>query len=135
MDNKSISNWIRQARYRANKKQIHSDLEIIDVQEIVQLFDGRCALCDESKACWGNTADSLDHAFSLSNEAPNVPANVIPVCKQMKTDNKGSDVATLLSAGLINKVTYLKVLEVILPRRGGDIIKQYIKSIMGFKDE
>lgn len=132
MDNKSISNWIRQARYRANKKKIHSDLEIQDIQTTIEQFKGKCAYCDPSKTCWGKQADTLAHAFNLTDDSPNVPANVIPVCKSMKTNNRGDDVASLLSAGTILKSTYLNIVEILLPKRGGNTIKQYIKSIMGF---
>lgn len=132
MDNKSISNWIRQARYRANKKDIHSDLEIQDIITTIGQFDGNCAFCDQSKSCWGNKAETLTHAFNLTEDSPNVPANVIPVCKKIKTENRGGDVASLLSAGIIIKATYLRIVEVLLPKRGGETIKQYIKSIMGF---
>lgn len=132
MDNKSISNWIRQARYRANKKKIHSDLEIQDILATLEQFNGSCAFCDQEKPCWGNEAETLTHAFNLTDDSPNVPANVIPVCKKMKTENRGGDVASLLSAGIIAKTTYLRIIEVLLPKRGGDTIKQYIKSIMGF---
>ena len=133
MDNKSISSWIRQTRYRASKKDIYSDLEIADIQETLNEFKGKCAYCDRYKECWGTQAEALDHAFNLSNESPDVPANVIPVCKQMKTDNKGEDVASLLSSGQIKKSTYLKIIKILLSKRGGDTIKQYIKSIMGFE--
>jgi len=132
MDNKSVSNWIRQARYRASKKQIPSDLTIQDVQTTIKNFNGMCAYCDQSKSCWGNQADALTHAFNLTVDSPNVPANVIPVCKLMKTDNRGDDVASLLSAGIILKSTYLRIIEILLPKRGGDAIREYIKSIMGF---
>ena len=132
MDNKSISNWVRQARYRAGKKGIHSDLEIRDIQTTIEQYDGKCALCDPSKKCWGTRADSLVHAFNLSEDAPNVPANVITECKQMKSNYRGGDIASLLSTGTISKSTYLKLLSVLLPMRGGDTIRQYIKSIMGF---
>jgi len=132
MDNKSISSWIRQARYRANKKDIYSDLEISDVKLTIEKFKNKCAYCDKSKKCWGNDADALDHAFNLSNEAPNVPANVIPVCKKIKSENKGCDVASLMAAGLIKKTTYLKILKILLDNKGAQTIKSYIKQIMGF---
>lgn len=132
MDNKSISNWIRQARYRANKKNIYSDLEIQDIQTTIKQFNGRCAYCDPSKTCWGSPADTLVHAFNLTDDSPNVAANVIPVCKQMKSSNRGGDLASLLSTGVILKATYLSIIEILLLKRGGDTIRQYIKSIMGF---
>ena len=132
MDNKSISSWIRQARYRSSKKNIHSDLEIADVKETIEKFKNKCAYCDKNKDCWGTEANALDHAFNLSDEAPNVQANVIPVCKKVKNENKGSDLASMMAAGLIKKATYLKIIKILLSNRGASTIKSYIKQIMGF---
>lgn len=135
MDSKTISSWIRQARYRANKRDIYSDLQISDVQEIVEDFGGICAYCDESKDCWGSQADTLDHPFPLSDKTPNVPANVLPVCKGMKNVKKNNDLAWLFMTGAIKQDTYLKALKAMLNRRGGDLMKQHIKTITGIQDE
>ena len=129
MDNKTISSWIRQARYRANKRDIYSDLQIADVQEIVEAFEGRCAYCSESKECWKDEADTLDHPFPLSESTPNVPANVLPCCKNIKALKKNNDLAWLFISGAIPQDTYLALLKSILQRRGGDLIKQHIKTI------
>lgn len=135
MDNKTISGWIRQARYRANKRDIYSDLQIADVKEITEEFEGRCAYCDRSKECWGTSADTLDHPFPLSESTPNIPANVLPICKNMKTTKKNNDLAWLFITGVIEQDTYLEALKSMLRKRGGDRMKQHIKTITGIQDE
>lgn len=135
MDSKIISSWIRQARYRANKRDIYSDLQIADVQEIVDEFGGNCAYCNKAKECWGSTADTLDHPFPLSETTPNIPANVLPVCKNMKSIKKNNDLAWLFITGVIQQDTYLEALKAMLQRRGGDTMKQHIKTITGIQDE
>lgn len=135
MDSKTISSWIRQARYRANKRNIYSDLEISDVQEIINEFDGKCAYCDPTKDCWGTEADTLDHPFPLSDNTPNVPANVLPCCKMVKHAKKNNDLAWLFMTGAIQQDTYLKALKSMLQRRGGDTVKKHLKTITGIQDE
>lgn len=131
MDSKTISSWIRQARYRANKRDIYSDLQISDVQEIIEEFEGHCAYCDPTKNC---VADTLDHPFPLSESTPNVPANVLPCCKKMKNAKKSNDLAWMFITGAIEQDTYLKILKSMLKRRGGDTMKKHIKTITGIQD-
>lgn len=135
MDNKTISSWIRQARYRATKRDIYNDLQIADVLTIIDECKGACAYCDKSKECWGKKADTLDHPFPLSETTPNVPANVLPVCKPIKTKKKNNDLAWLFSTGIIEQDTYLVILKSMLQRRGGEIIKQHVKTITGIQDK
>ena len=135
MDSKTISSWIRQARYRANKRDIYNDLQIADVLEIVDEYENRCAYCDKSKDCWGSEADTLDHPFPLSESAPNVPANVLPVCKHMKTVKKNNDLAWLFITGVIKQDKYLEILKNMLQKRGGSTMKKHIKTITGIQDE
>ena len=134
MDNKTTSSWVRQARYRATKRNIYSDLQIADVKTIIDEHKGACAYCDKSKECWGEKADTLDHPFPLSEATPNVPANILPICKLTKTKKKNNDLAWLFSTGIINQDTYLTILKLILQRRGGEIIKQHVKMITGIQD-
>ena len=56
MHNKVVSSWIRQARYRAKRQNIHSELEINDIINIISEHDGKCAYCT-------NKHDTLDHPF------------------------------------------------------------------------
>jgi len=135
MNKKTISSWIRQARYRANKRNIYSDLQISDVQEIVESFDGRCAYCGKTTNCQKSEADTLDHPFPLSDDTPNIPANVLPICKKMRGIKKNHDLAWLFATGAIERDTYLRLVKFILSRRGGDTMKKHIKTITGIQDE
>lgn len=135
MDIKTISSWVRQARHRAKRNNIPSDLKISDIQEIIKNFDGLCAYCDKTKACWGTKADSLDHPFSLSPTTPNFPANVVPTCKTIKTEKRQNDITWLLTKGIITKDVYLTVLRKILACSGCETIRAHLKTIIGIQDD
>jgi len=134
MDSKSISSWIRQARYRAGKRKIHSDLQIADVHEIIDFHGGHCAYCDESKKC-EEQADTLDHPFPLSENTPNVPANVLPACKEIKAIKKSNDIVWLFTTGVISESKYLEIIASMIQRRGGNLLKKHLKTITGIQDE
>ena len=131
MENKGLSSWIRQARYRASKKEIYNDLSIEDVKEIIKQCDGKCAYCDKSKKCWGGEANALDHPFPLSKLTPNIPANILPVCKDIKKAKKNTDLAYMFITGIISKDTYLRCLKIMFSNRGSDYIKKHVKRITG----
>lgn len=134
MENKSLSSWIRQARYRASKKDIANDLTIEDVKEILKQCDNKCAYCDSSKSCWGSNAEALDHPFPLSKCTPNVPANVLPVCKTIKKDKKHTDLAYMFIMGSITQQTYLNCLKIMFSNRGSEYVKEHVKKITGLED-
>ncbi|MHC4913563.1 MAG: hypothetical protein ACYTE5_11295, partial [Planctomycetota bacterium] len=98
-------------------------------------YEGRCAYCDKSMDCWGSDADTLDHPFPISENTPNVPANVLPSCKAMKTAKKNNDLAWLFMTGAITQDTYLTILRSIINHRGGEELKQHIKTITGLQDD
>lgn len=135
MDSKTISNWLRQIRYRANKRSINSDIQISDVHEVIDDFDGKCAYCDKSKKCWGTKANTLDSPFPLSENTPNIQANILPCCKEIKQLKKNNDIIWLFTSKLITQETYLSILKVILKKRGGNLLKQYIKLVTGINPE
>lgn len=128
MDNKAISSWVRQARYRAKKHGIESDLSIEDVSSIIEEYNGKCAYT-------GKTAETLDHPFPLKSGAPNVPANVLPVSKKIKTLKKSHDIVWLFMEGHISKDIYLSILNGMLSRKGGDLVRENIKLATGLEDE
>jgi len=128
MDNKIISNWIRQARYRAKRANIYSELEIEDVQIIVEHFSSRCAYC-------GVKAETLDHPFPLKSSAPNVPANVLPSCKKCKQAKKNNDIVWLFSSGFLKRPKYLELLAFMFEQGGGEHIKQYVRLATGMVDD
>ena len=127
MDNKSISGWIRQARYRAKKQNIHSDLEIQDIISILE--DEHCSYCKVNKC------DTLDHPFPLKDNAPNVPANVVTVCKKCKDLKKNNDLVWMYACGVVTEKTYLDLLKRLFERRGGNIVKDYVRRLSGYDGE
>ena len=128
MDNKIISNWIRQARYRAKTNALLSDLEMEDVQSIITAYAGLCAYC-------GAVAETFDHPFPLRTNAPNVPANVLPICKRCKTVKKNHDVVWMYNNNHLTQPEYLKIMQFILDQRGGGAIKDHVRRATGMLDE
>lgn len=126
MDNKIVSSWVRQARYRANKRNIYSELDIAAVQEIISDWNYSCAYC-------GADAETLDHPFPLSDTAPNVPANVLPSCKKCKSDKKSNDLVWMFTSGNIEQLKYLEILKAMLSRKGADSVKQHVKLVTGIE--
>jgi 5-methylcytosine-specific restriction endonuclease McrA len=124
MERAAISSWIRQARYRAKRQDIYSDLEIADVEEIVEHYKNNCAYC-------GNTAETLDHPFPLKTTAPNVPANVLLSCKTCKTLKKNNDLVWMFSSGHLKQENYLELLQQMFGRKGGDTIKEHVRQVTG----
>lgn len=128
MDNKTISSWIRQARYRAKRQDIYSDLEIQDIVEILADQNNKCAYCQCGEP------DTLDHPFPLKDHAPNIPANVVPVCKQCKQAKKNHDLIGMFTSGFITEARYIELLGQLFSKRGGDIIKEYVRRLTGHSD-
>lgn len=129
MQNKTISGWIRQARYRANKRDIYSDLQISDVQGIIEEFDGKCAYCQDEDVT------TLDHPFPISTTVPNTPANVLPACKVCKSAKKNNDIVWMFTHGILAETVYVALLAGMFARRGGDVIKEHVKHVTGMGDE
>ncbi len=127
MDNRIVSNWVRQARYRAKQCNIYSDLEIADIATIITT-DCKCAYCQ----C--NFPNTLDHPFPLKDSVPNVPANVVPVCKPCKRIKKNNDIIWLFMSGIITEKQYLDLLSQLFSRRGGEIIKEHVRQLSGLSE-
>jgi 5-methylcytosine-specific restriction endonuclease McrA len=126
VDKSSISSWARQARHRAKKQELHSDLNIDEILEVCESYDGKCAYCRE------NDAETLDHAFPLKDLAPNVTANVLPACKDCKSAKKSNDLVWLFNKKKITNNNYLKLIKEMVIRTGGDLLKNHIKSATGY---
>lgn len=123
MDKSTISGWVRQARHRAKRHDIYNELDMADVEAIVNHY-GACAYC-------GEETETLDHAFPLKDLAPNVAANVVPSCKSCKTTKRNNDVVWLYNNNYINKQQYVAIIEDMLGRPGGDILREHVKAITG----
>jgi hypothetical protein len=126
IDNKSVSSWVRQARYRARKHGIYSDLEVADVQAILNSSKS-CAYCSAP-------ADTLDCPFPLKDGGPNVPANTVLCCKKCKGTKGSNDVVWLFSKSHITQEVYLALLKELCARRGGDKIKAHIRRATGLDE-
>lgn len=124
IDNKTVSSWVRQARYRAKKHSIHSDLEVTDVQQILKAASGACRYC-------AAPGDTLDCPFPLKTGGPNVPANVVPCCKSCKTAKNNNDVVWMYSTGLLTEAQYMAILQELFARRGGDKIREHVRKATG----
>lgn len=124
MDKRIISNWVRQARYRAKANELHSDLQIEDVQNIIDSFEGRCAYC-------GVLAETLDHPFPLKSNAPNIPSNVLPICRSCKGVKKNHDMVWMYNNEHLQQGDYLKIVKFLLSQRGKDAIKVHIRRATG----
>jgi hypothetical protein len=126
INNKAVSSWVRQARYRAKRYSIHSDLDVSDVQAILKASDGACRYC-------GKEGQTLDCPFPLKTGGPNVPANVVPCCKKCKSAKNNNDVVWMFSSGLLTEVQYMAILQELFQRRGGDKIKEHVRRATGME--
>lgn len=127
MDNKIISNWIRQARYRAKTHELSSDLEMDDVHTIITHFDDKCVYCSKK-------AETLDHPFPLRTSAPNIPANILPICRECKGAKKNHDIVWMYTQGYLEQQNYLCILQFMLEQRGKEAIKDYVRRATGIVD-
>jgi len=128
MDRSIISNWVRQARYRAKNRNIYSDLQIEDVEKVIEFYDEKCVYC-------GAQADTLDHPFLLNDNTANTQSNVLPCCKSCKSKKKNNDLIWMFTNKNITEDIYLSLLKQIFVRKGGEKIKQHVKIITGFDGE
>jgi hypothetical protein len=124
MDKKQVSNWIRQSRYRAKKQGIQCDISIEEVLDILNNYDGRCAYCD-------SIATSLDHPFPLKDEAPNVSANVLPICKSCKNNKKINNIMVMYNSGILSEEVYVRIMKNILDGDKSGTLKKYVKRLSG----
>jgi hypothetical protein len=124
INNKTISNWIRQSRYRSKKYKVYNDLDITDIQSIVDSLNNTCSYC-------GGSATTFDCLFPFRNGGPNVPANIALSCKQCRTIKGNNDIIWMFVNGHVCRDTYLELIEEFCKRRGGNIIKEQIKRATG----
>lgn len=128
ISNKSISSWVRQSRHRAKKQNIYSDLSIDDVTKIIEDAKCQCAYCDVE-------AETLDCPFPLKDDGPHVPSNIVPCCKKCKRKKNNNDIVWYYSNGYIEENTYLALIQKLLKRRGGDLIKEHMRRATGLGDK
>lgn len=128
MDRTAISNWVRQARYRAKKYDVYSNLEVEIIEEIIDYYSGKCVYCDDK-------AEALDHPFPLRDFAPNISSNTVPICKQCKKRKKSQNLSWMFNNGHISNELYIKLIGEMLSRDDSDRLKNHIKKAIGIFDE
>ena len=128
MDKKQVSNWIRQSRYRAKKQGIQCNISIEEVLNILEYYADKCAYCPK-------TADSLDHPFPLKDEAPNVSANVLPICKTCKNCKKINNIMVMYNSSILSEAKYVKIMKEVLDRDKDGSLRKYIKKLTGRSKE
>lgn len=129
MHNKNISNWIRQSRYKAKKYSVYSKIEISEILFIIEHFNGKCAYCNKEDY------STIDHPFSIKDDAPCVAANSLPICKLCKSNKKNNDIITIFNLGEINEDRYLGLLKFMFDQPGGALVKEYVRQLTGHKEQ
>lgn len=127
-DVKALSSWVRQLRHRAKKHNLFNDLSILEIQDVINQYDGKCSLCDKNY-------DILDMAFPLREGAPNIQANVIPLCYECKDLKKNEDILFMVSNGLITKDKFTLLLKKCFNNNHGDRLAAYVRILSGNTDE
>lgn len=71
-----------EARRRARKKSLPDTLTHEETNEILAIFDGKCALCDKP-------SEALDHFIPLKTErGGTTKENIIPLCQEMNASKQ-----------------------------------------------
>lgn len=128
MQNKVISSWIRQARYKSKKLNIHCDISISDVLKIIEDFEEKCAYCSKNY-------ETFDHPFSLKDSKNCVPANILPCCKKCKKLKKNNDLVWMFLNKVITNESYVKLLQYLFKQKGGIVVKEHVKKLTGYNNE
>ena len=126
-DFKTASSWVRQLRHRAKKHNLFNDLSIEEIHEVIESFDFKCCLC-------GGDYYLLDTCFPLKDNAPNIQANVMTLCKECKSKKKNLDLLQMCSSGLITRQVFSNMLKSCFKRNHGDVFKSYVKALSGYID-
>ena len=126
-DVKALSSWVRQLRHRAKKHNLFNDLSINEIQEVIEQYNGLCCLCS-------NRYDLLDTAFPLRDGAPNVQANVLPLCNDCKEIKKNDDILCMVSNNLISSDKFTLLLKRCFNNNHGDRLASYVKVLSGNVD-
>lgn len=119
---KLISGWVRQSRYRAKKIGIETDLSYQDIIEVYKAEEYKCVYC-------GQKADSPDHPFPIKDKGPCIQANVVPCCDPCRTKKHNRNLVKYYQDGGITEEKLHAIVKSLLKRKGGQQLKEYIKSI------
>ena len=119
---KLISGWLRQSRYRGHKIGVMVDVSYEDVITIYNDEQWKCAYC-------GEFPGSPDHPFPLKEKGPCIPANILPCCSHCRNKKQNHNLIKFYQNGHITEQRLHELIKRMIHRKGGEILKDYIKSI------
>lgn len=122
MTNTEVSNWLRQVKHRAKRRNIYNNLELKDLKEILESYDNTCAYCGE------NESTRFDIPF------PGImitQSNVLPICDRCKSVKRRNDMIWMLSENIIDRDVFMRNVSKMMSLKGGDLLKQYINKLFG----
>jgi 5-methylcytosine-specific restriction endonuclease McrA len=128
IDVKALSSWVRQLRHRAKKHNLYNDLTIQEIQSVIREYDNLCCFCNQ-------LSEVLDMAFPLRNGAPNVQANVLPLCKKCKNIKGNDDLITMFTSNIIERDKFLTILKSCFNRNHGDVLRIHVRALSGHIDD
>ena len=121
---RKISCWVRQSRHRAKKFSCINQLDLQSALLVAEHYSYKCAYCDKQMC-------GLDHAFLLSDGAPNVNANTVPICETCKCSKKQHGLISYYDSGKIDTNRYLTIIKKMLCENGADALKDHIRAMTG----
>ena len=121
MQNIFLSNWVRQLRYKARHRGVTTDISIEGVKEALDLHKHECIYC-------GCKETTPDLAYNLKDNAPAIPANVVPVCKECRGKKKFNDILWMYLNGYIPQDRYVQALKIICQLDAQKLLTDKIKS-------
>lgn len=116
-----VGGWLRQTRFRARKYGCTIDLSLEDVLNAIK--GGKCYLC-------GIDTEIPDLAFSISDKAPCVQANLVVCCPDCRINRKNKNPIELYKAGKITREKLQSILVELSRRKGGSILKEHLRQII-----
>lgn len=124
---KHISGWLRQSRYRGRKSGVIVDITLQDILDIYEAENYQCSYC-------GRFADSPDHPFPIRERGPCIQANIVPCCNACRERKSNHNLIKFYQGGGITADQLQALIKKMVGRRGGDKIKEYIKTIYSNKE-
>jgi 5-methylcytosine-specific restriction endonuclease McrA len=128
IDVKALSSWVRQLRHRAKKHNLYNDLSIQEIQSVIKEYKNLCCFC-------GCDSEVLDMAYPLRNGAPNIQANVLPLCKGCKDKKGNNDLTAMYTLGVVDRDIFLMILKSCFNRNNGDVLRTHVRALSGHIDD
>lgn len=128
IDVKALSSWVRQLRHRAKKHNLYNDLTIPEIQAVIIEYKNMCCICD-------NVSEVLDMAYPLRNGAPNVQANVLPLCILCKKTKGNDDLTAMFTSGVIDRDKFLTIIKSCFGHNHGDVLRMHVRTLSGHIDD